>query len=425
MSRQRDGFRSSRVHLGDLVEIKHGFAFQGRYFSDEGPYALLTPGNFEESGGFRRREKQKFYTGPVPANFVLKKGDLLVAMTEQGEGLLGSAAFIPSDGPYLHNQRLGLVSMRPEVQADLRYIYYLFNTPSVRAQIRASASGTKVRHTAPARLYAIEADVPDLGTQRRIASILGSYDDLIEVNRRRIAALEEMARRLFEEWFVHLRFPGHETEPVEDAPEGSLPKGWTRGIVGDLIAFDPATRLTRGVSKPFISMSALDTSGSFIGAFEWREGGSGARFQNHDTLLARITPCLENGKTGLVRDLPDDGVGFGSTEFIVMRGQRSGPAFTYLLARHEPFRAHARRSMSGATGRQRARVESVRTFGWALPPTPLLSDFEARSWPMLQLSGTLGRANAYLAATRDLLLPRLLSGELDVSAAERALESAA
>jgi len=304
---------------------------------------------------------------------------------------------------------------------DPRFMSYLLRTLPLASFNSGSAQPSLNRNF----LYTIPVQVPFVDEQRRIASVLAAYDDLVEINRRRMAVLEEMARQLFEEWFVHLRFPGHETVPVDNTPEGPLPEGWTRGTVGNLIAFDPATRLTRGVNKPFISMSALDTSGSLIGAFEWRDGGSGARFQNHDTLLARITPCLENGKTGLVRDLPDDGVGFGSTEFIVMRGQMAGPAFTYLLARHEPFRAHARRSMSGATGRQRARVESIRAFGWALPPTPLVSDFEARSWPMLQLSGVLGKANARLAATRDLLLPRLLSGELDVSAAERALESAA
>ena len=253
-----------------------------------------------------------------------------------------------------------------------------------------------------------------LREQHRIASILSAYDDLIEVNRRRIAVLEEMARRLFEEWFVHFRFPGH-------AKRQSM----AVGSAEDLIDFDPPTRLPRQGEKPFVPMTQLSTSSSLIDSHEWRESGSGAKFMNGDTLFARITPCLENGKTGLVRGLPGDGVGFGSTEFIVMRGSRAGPAFTYLLARNDAFRFHAQKSMSGATGRQRARTESVRTFAFASPPKEVLDRFEALAWPMLELVGQLGETNKRLAASRDLMLPRLISGDLPITTAERDLEAVA
>lgn len=402
--------------LGEVIEVKHGFAFDGAYFCDSGPYRLLTPGNFAEAGGFvDRGDKQKYYDGPVPKDFVLSPGSLLVAMTEQAEGLLGSSALVPSEGkPCLHNQRLGLVRPLPSADVDVRFLYYLFNTSDVRRQIRATASGAKVRHTAPSRITAVVACVPELPVQRRIASILGAYDDLIEVNRRRIAVLEEMARRLFEEWFVHFRFPGHD----QGTPIPS-------GDVDGLIDFDPATQLPRSGKKPFIPMTLLSANSSLIESHEWREAGSGAKFKNGDTLFARITPCLENGKTGLVRGLPADGVGFGSTEFIVMRGRRAGPAFTYLLARHEAFRFHAQKSMSGATGRQRARTESLRTFSFVNPTKQILDSFDALTWPMLELVGQLGEANKRLGASRDLLLPRLISGDLPVTTAERELEAIA
>ncbi len=116
---------------------------------------------------------------------------------------------------------------------------------------------------------------------------------------------------------------------------------------------------------------------------------------------------------------------FGSTEFIVMRGHRAGPAFTYLLARHEVFRFHAQKSMSGATGRQRARTESLRTFSFVNPSKQILDSFDALAWPMLELVGQLGEANKRLAASRDLLLPRLISGDLPITTAERELEAVA
>jgi type I restriction enzyme S subunit len=268
--------------------------------------------------------------------------------------------------------------------------------------------------------------MPSRQTQERIAEILGAYDDLIEVNRRRIAVLEEMARGLFEEWFVRFRFPGHEAVPILDTQDGPLPEGWTWGVAADLIAFDPRTPIPRDGLKPFISMGHLDTATSLIAPPEERNGNSGAKFRNGDTLFARITPCLENGKTGLVRGLPgQDGIGFGSTEFIVMRGEAAGPAFTYCLARQSSFRDNARNSMSGATGRQRARTESLAAFAMPVPALDLLRQFDAMVWPMLELVGSLGVANATLATSRDLLLPRLISGQVSITEAARELEEAA
>jgi type I restriction enzyme S subunit len=229
-----------------------------------------------------------------------------------------------------------------------------------------------------------------------------------------------MARRLFEEWFVHFRFPGHEDRSIR----GKAPNGWKIGTADELIAFEPKTSIPKEGRKPFIPMDSLSTTNSLIGDIERREGNSGAKFRNGDTLFARITPCLENGKTGLVHDLPDEGIGFGSTEFIVMRAREAGPAYCYLLARHAAFRDHARKSMSGATGRQRARTESLRSFQLPVPPKPLLDKFERKAWPLFELSKLLGKANRRLASSRDLLLPRLISGELSVIAAERELKAA-
>jgi type I restriction enzyme, S subunit len=149
-------------------------------------------------------------------------------MTEQAEGLLGSSAWIPESNRYLHNQRLGLVVDLDESRLDKRYLYYLFNTAEVRHQIAASASGTKVRHTAPERIGRVEVNLPPIPSQRKIAKCLIAYDDLIENNLRRIALLEESARLLYREWFVRLRFPGHEHTRIVD----SVPEGWEKLKLG-------------------------------------------------------------------------------------------------------------------------------------------------------------------------------------------------
>ena len=406
--------------LGDLLEIKHGFAFLGEHFADAGTHIVLTPGNFFDEGGFKHKgDKEKWYNGPIPADYVLNDGDLIVAMTEQAEGLLGSSAIVPRSGLYLHNQRLGLVQIRDRKQADHHFVYYLFNSKPVRQQIRGSASGTKIRHTAPSRIASVKVSVPPLPVQRRIAGILSAYDELMENSQRRIRILESMARALYREWFVRFRFPGHERQPRVASPLGDIPKGWEVKTVPDCIHVNPRVVVPRDGEKPFVPMGCLSNDSMLITDIESRDGNSGAKFQNGDTLFARITPCLENGKTGFVQFLPDaDSVACGSTEFIVLRSRTVTSEFVYCLARSDEFRGVAIKSMSGATGRQRVQEQCFDDFQIAQPPRALLDQFSAIVAQSFRLIYKLHLQIQNLRRTRDLLLPRLLSGQVELSTAE-------
>ncbi|WP_374765256.1 restriction endonuclease subunit S [Yunchengibacter salinarum] len=134
--------------------------------------------------------------------------------------------------------------------------------------------------------------------------------------------------------------------------------------ITELLEFNPSTRLTKSGSYPFIEMALLPLSEREIPGYEYRAaGGSGSKFRNGDTLLARITPCLENGKGGLVRNLPGDGLGHGSTEFIVMRPcRKSDEDFVYYLSRLPRFRSFAIQQMTGTSGRQRVNWQSLADF---------------------------------------------------------------
>jgi type I restriction enzyme S subunit len=207
-----------KVKIGELFQIKHGWAFKGEYFSNEGELIIVTPGNFYEGGGFRQvGGKEKFYTGDFPQEFLLKKNDVIIAMTEQGPGLLGSPALVPADEKYLHNQRIGLINEIDNTRIDKEFIYRLFYTAIVRNEIFGSATGTKVKHTAPKRIYSIEVEIPPLPTQRKIASILSAYDDLIENNLKRIKLLEEKAFLRYKSEFDFFK-PSNEIN--------KLPEGW-------------------------------------------------------------------------------------------------------------------------------------------------------------------------------------------------------
>ena len=193
--------------LSGLCDIKHGFAFKSEFFTNEGDHVLLTPGNFYESGGYRDRgEKQKYYCGDIPSGFILEKNDLLVAMTEQAAGLLGSPILVPESGCFLHNQRLGLVTGKAGVPWLNEFFFHVFNTQSVRKEIHASASGVKVRHTSPTKIGEVVVAFPaSIDEQRSIVSkleVLREETQRLEaLYQRKLEALDELKQSLLHQAF--------------------------------------------------------------------------------------------------------------------------------------------------------------------------------------------------------------------------------
>ena len=189
----------------------------------------------------------------------------------------------------------------------------------------------------------------------------------------------------------------------------------------NLIEFNPTEPLRKGTPAPYLDMASLPTSGSWPEPPVMRDFGSGMRFRNGDTLLARITPCLENGKTAFIQCLPDDTVGWGSTEYIVMRPKAPVPAgYAYLLARDGAFREHAIRSMTGTSGRQRAQGDSVAAFKIASPPGEnFWHVFAKQITPVFESIRSNARGSETLAALRDALLPKLVSGEVRLESTKR------
>lgn len=184
----RNGKEWPTTKLSELFSIKHGYAFKSEFFKESGPFLLLTPGNFLESGGFRNRGgKQKYFTGEVPPDYILDKDQLLIAMTEQAPGLLGSSILVPESGQWLHNQRLGLIC--PKVRVCIHFLYHLFNQESIRQRIHSKATGTKVRHTSPTKIEAIEIGYPPIQLQNKFTLIsekirkikLKGKDNLLEL----------------------------------------------------------------------------------------------------------------------------------------------------------------------------------------------------------------------------------------------------
>ncbi len=264
--------------------------------------------------------------------------------------------------------------------------------------------------------------VPPIEEQQRIGAILGSYDDLIEVNRRRVALLEDMARGLFEEWFVRFRFPGHEGVEMVDTPAGPLPGGWRWSSFGDV-----AVEIRQGVSPAdlppdtrYVGLEHIPRRSTTM--TEWGRaedvGSLKLAFRRGDVLFGKIRPYSHK-----VAWASFDGV--ASSDAIIYRPR--GPRFaamTLAVASSDDFVATSVQTSNG-TKMPRANPSVLKAYQIAMDDGEWVSRFEATVTPSIQLAASLAAANHRLAAARDLLLPRLISGQLSVAAAERELSEVA
>jgi type I restriction enzyme S subunit len=378
--------------LGELFRLKHGYAFKGEYFAESGPYVLLTPGNFYDEGGFKQRgEQQKHYTGPVPRGFILKEGDLLVAMTEQAEGLLGSPAIIPESNKYLHNQRLGLITELNTREINKKFLYYLFNFRNVRAQIRGTASGVKVRHTSPERIYEVKVRIPDMNSQHKIAVFLSTYDDLIENNIRRIKILEEMAAAIYREWFVYFRFPGHEKVKMVDSSLGKIPERW------EAKKLDNELELAYG--------KGLKADDRVQGTFPVY--GSAGIVGYHNESLVR-GPGIIVGRKGNVGTVFWSDEDFYPIDTVFYVRTKVCLHYIYYNLKGQNFI----NKDAAVPGLNRNQAYSL---PFLLPSATVLNQFEFVVSPIFTQLRILRKENGNLRDTRDLLSPRLISGEVNVS----------
>ena len=282
--------------------------------------------------------------------------------------------------------------------------------------------------------------VPPRREQRAIAHVLGTLDDKIELNRRMNETLEAMARALFKSWFVDFdpvrakmeaRDPGLPRpladlfpDRLVDSEIGEIPEGWDAASINDLIDLNPKRTLRKGKIAPYLDMANMPTKGHVPDKWIDRPFGSGMRFVNGDTLLARITPCLENGKTAYVDFLPNGSIGWGSTEYIVMRPKPPIPnEFAYCLARNPDFREYAIHNMTGTSGRQRVPAKALAHFPLVAPSKEVGEAFGNLIQPLFANATANARESRTLTTLRDSLLPKLISGEVRVAGNKGELEA--
>ena len=192
-------------NLGQLIKVKHGYAFKGEEFTDSpSKYVVVTPGNFSIGGGFNKK-KLKFYKGDnPPSNYTFKAGDIIVTMTDlsqEGDSLGYSAKIPHDDKTYLHNQRIGLVEFTSK-EAYPDFLYWLMRSREYQSFIVGAASGTSIRHTSPTSITEYFFKLPLLSEQKDIAAVLTSLDTKADLLLRNNQTLTKMAETLYRYWFA-------------------------------------------------------------------------------------------------------------------------------------------------------------------------------------------------------------------------------
>lgn len=295
------------------------------------------------------------------------------------------------------------------------FLHLYLKMPSVIGWIQNQAVGATMPNLNTKILERIPVSFPkSKSEQQKIVNAIFSYDELIEVNNRRIALLEKMAEEIYREWFVRMRFPGHQQAKFNKG----IPQGWELKPFCDVVEIKPTESIDKNEEHPYVGMEDLSVSSMLFMHKEFRTGNSGAKFRNGDTLFPRITPCLENGKRGYVMCLENGQVGFGSTEFIVLREAELSAEHIYLLSNSSDFRKHAELSMTGASGRQRVQEDCFEFFLVKTPPQEIAAEFSKIVRPIFSEIKVLYDEVKVLERTRDRLLPRLISGKLSVEELE-------
>ena len=233
-----------RYKLGELLSIKHGWAFKSENYVKDGKTALVTLRNISEDSSFVFDvNKTTYYGGEYPEEYNLNEGDLIIPLTEQVVGLLGNSVFVPNFGDikFVLNQRVGKVQEKYE-KIDKIFLKYLLSTTTVRTQMEYRASGTKQRNISPKDIYDIEVYIPELVIQKYIGRILYNLDKKIQINNQINQELEAMAKTLYDYWFVQFDFPDQNGKPYKSSggkmvynPElkREIPEGWGNSILGE------------------------------------------------------------------------------------------------------------------------------------------------------------------------------------------------
>lgn len=409
----------SKVYLG-LFDGPHATPKP----SKKGP-VFLGIGNITEDGHLDVSEVKHIAEEDFPAwtkRVTPRAGDIVFTY----EATLNRYAIIPKGFRGCLGRRLALIRPNPAV-VDTRWLHYYFFGADWRNTISANIlAGATVERIPLTKFPDFPINLPHIGVQRRIASILSAYDDLIENNTRRVAILEEIARRLYEEWFVRFRFQGHEQVRMVESELGLIPDGWEVATVGECAIVHrgksyKSSELSEDGGLPFVNLKCMERDGGFrksglkrfIGAYKETQ-----KVTVGDLVMAVTDMTQERRIIARCGRIPRLDAGFGviSMDLVKLEPRPSVPRdYLYGMLRWSGFADEVKQHANGANVLHLL-PDRISDYQFAKPDKALMDRFAATIAPMLKQVDVFGEKNTNLRTQRDLLLPKLISGEIDVSA---------
>jgi type I restriction enzyme S subunit len=338
-----------------------------------------------------------------------KSGDLLLTSV----GTLGSV-YVVKPGDRFYFKDGNLTWFRNFRELDSHLLYYWLGSPQGKAELQKCTIGSSQSAFTIVLLKGMEMELPPLPVQRRVAGILSAYDELIENNLRRIRILESMGRALYREWFVHLCFPGHEKlRRVASAPPRH-PQGWQVRKLASVANVNRAQINARNAPEELhyidissVSPGQIDTITTY--AFADAPGRARRIVQHGDVLWS----CVRPNRRSHAQVMHPEPNTIASTGFAVLTASEIPFTFLYFATTTDDFVSYLANSATGAT----YPAVTTATFEKAdllIPSAPLLKKFGDVTIPMAEQIHTLQRRTQNLRRTRDLLLPRLLSGQVNL-----------
>lgn len=406
-------------YLEDIAELQNGGAWKENEYADTGVCVVRVTDCQSGTIDLRSCKHLPITSFNKYSKHKLLSNDLVIATVgshpTQPGSVVGRTSVVPQKASgALLNQNAVRVRAKNDI-LDQGFLNLFSKTEQFKNYIISHARGAanQVRMSLEL-LRKMPIELPPLPTQRRIASILSAYDDLIENNTRRIAILEEMARRLYEEWFVNFRFPGHETARFVETELGPVPEGWEVVALED-IANEVRDAVNPGQvhqDTPYVGLEHIPRRS--ITLCEWgtaaNVNSSKLIFKKRDILFGKIRPYFHKVATA-----PIDGI--CSTDTILIRPkQHSFYSIVLCSVSSDAFVSHAVQTSNG-TKMPRADWKVLKKYLVAFPKNGVLKRFNEVIVDAVEQTQNLMFKNANLRAQRDLLLPKLISGELDVSEA--------
>ncbi len=396
-----------RGRLGEVCRVIPGYAFKSTDWQDHG-IPVVKIKNIKDDNSIDLSEIDcvpETLLTPKLQKFVLKDGDILVAMTGATAGKVGK---IRTERPVLLNQRIAKIA---PVEADHAFIWSVVSSAEYQETFFHLADGAAQPNMSGGQIESVEIPLPPLPVQRRIADILSAYDELIGNSQQRIRILEAMARALYREWFVHFRFPGHENHPCVASSLGEIPKGWEVKKLADI-----AENMRRNVPKgelvepsPYVGLEHIPRRSLTLDAWETATelGSNKLEFKKGEVLFGKIRPYFHK-----VSVAPFDGL--CSADTIVIRSRRPEHyAFVVACVSSDAFVAHASATANGAK-MPRANWEVLEKYEVVIPKGKVAEQFSALTADIIAQQQALIFQIQNLRRTRDLLLPRLLSGQMEI-----------